>query len=718
MNEQNFSSAAEHFEQILTELRKNAPAVGSAALIGKTPNRALKRAWSVLNGAGVELQMGNMNYRWRALHAANPKLGHSIEEVLVFGASLFSAISQKQSPESLKQDFLDIKQRFSKIIKETEAIATPQQERRLLSFFEKPAAENQKIELRLDALDGLLDEAHSRSRNLLHRTEKDLHIERAFHRAVEWYILALERANRQLEEATAPDGPLQIDQSLIIDLKNSLQIASTTTTANLAASDQFLRVKETLHNKSITFLTAHENTFTVIQGHLRSWKDIKNQTEALNALSTAVKAGSELMSSAAVGVEEPMKAWNPSFITPEALKALSESFGEYDNQVGDLVATLTEPQKASGPHFSRWDEWEDTKKGLLDPILEDALQSQQATSTQRSRPTLRKNTNQVSEVEVVEEAVAPQVSPVAAPQVEEVTSIRTTSKQWSPLEKIVANRAVQLYAAAMNTNISSDYLEGLGWDVREAVNRINSPLSALGADVANLNPYAKSAINYEMEYGDPENCDWSKVTQSAAMPYNDQEWDGHFKNMMTAQDDLDWSYMMQWNDLVYDLMIFEQDTEQKDSVLQGQTEEDQKIRAGLVDRINEFVSNPGVSPETIKSWGFSGLVLRYALALDMDSDKVAALWNNFDNPAQPVDWDGSLVKDWVADYPQDMQTSAAKKIWDDKNMSSANDRPYLVSSSQASDLIKGVIAASEKNKLTMGRKKEEKETVSATRPRM
>ena len=63
---------AEIFNQTLDDVRSNAPAVGLAALSGKTPNTSLYNSWKSLNDAGINLQRGVMNYRWRALREANP----------------------------------------------------------------------------------------------------------------------------------------------------------------------------------------------------------------------------------------------------------------------------------------------------------------------------------------------------------------------------------------------------------------------------------------------------------------------------------------------------------------------------------------------------------------------------------------------------------------------------------------------------------------------
>lgn len=643
---------AEQFGQVLDEVRRTAPPVGLAALSGKTPNHALKQAWGVLNDAGVELVRGPMNYRWRALRKANPRLAHSIEEVLVFGDSLFTVIGQKQSPESLKSEFIELKQRFAKIIKETEALAMPKEEKKLFSFFDKTdKTAAQKTELRLDALDTLLEETHGQSRQLLDKTEKDLLAERSFHRAVEWYILALEDAQKMLKDASAA-GSLVMDGAELTELNNALGVAEITTRSNMSTSDKFLKIKESLHNKSITFLTAHENTFTVIQSHLRSWKDIKEQTDALNALSETVKVGSALMSSASVGVEGVMKNWSPSFVSAETISSLTQSFGDYDKDVSTLVEGLTTAAPSTNV-VSHWDQWEQTKKNIVDPALAGVTQRTKE-ETAVYRPTLRKT------AKPLEEAIVEQPIPVNE-EVATVVPFAFTQHPWNALDQIVAQKALQKYSAEIGINFSVQQAQQMGWTAVETVARANAPLLAVEG-LSALPLAVRSEIDYRVKHGQPLQTDWHSLVEQKVLVPTADDWKETFVAWMGAKDDLDWAYLMQWNDLVYDLLIFEHDNEQKMAVLSGATTDDEKIKASLQERIEEFASSPGISSVALKEWGFAGLITLYAVALDMPTPTIDKLWTLWHNPKQPVDWNEEFVSNWNNAHASDMQTNAGKHI--------------------------------------------------------
>ena len=657
------TTPAEIVGTTLTDIRAEAPSVGLAALKGKTPNKALRAAFNELDSIGIQLQKSSMNYRWRALHDVNPKLGHAIEEVLVFGDALFSAWGARQSPEGLKQEYIELKQRFSKIIKETETIATPKEEKKMFSFFGGSSQnDTQKTDLKLANLDTLLEEAHSQSRVLLGKTEKDLIEERAFHKATDWYILALQEATTRLDEVMKDD---QVSSELINDLRNNLKVSSGTTSVILSTTDQWLRVKETLHNKSITFLTAHENTFTIIQGHLRSWKDIKNQTEALNALNKAVQMGTSLMSEASSGVEQPMAKWSGDLITPEALQKLSASFGEYDKEVNTLVADLVAPKDQMGPQLSRWDNWDATKRDLLEPILTQPQVAQR--TAEKLRPVL-KSAQQAEEAALAmpvleEEVTLPKIELPQVPLKEQKPRLLrenegATKDQWNRIETKMAQRNINVYRALTGSSFDMDRALVLGWSAQDITSNLLSPIRELGDEVASLPPVIRSEIDYLVQTTQPQLVDWARVASQEVIPF-DKDWAQNFRSWMKERDDLDWSYLMQWNDLVYDLLILDQDPAQKQSLFQ---DDGKAMRQSLTERIEEFLTDPGVPQSLLKTWGFNGLVVRYAMSLDIDADKINKAWKNFNNPIQPIDWDGTPVADWVNKYPNDCQTPSAEQV--------------------------------------------------------
>lgn len=63
---------AEVFDEVLTEVRREAPPVGLAAITGKTPNHALKESWNILNRSNVTLTQSAINYKWRACAKLTP----------------------------------------------------------------------------------------------------------------------------------------------------------------------------------------------------------------------------------------------------------------------------------------------------------------------------------------------------------------------------------------------------------------------------------------------------------------------------------------------------------------------------------------------------------------------------------------------------------------------------------------------------------------------
>lgn len=671
-------SKAQQFETVLTELKAQPPMVGLAALNGKSPNKALQKAWSELNAIGVVLQKSNMTYRWRALHDINPKLGHAIEEVLVFGDALFSAWGQRQSPEGLKQEYIDLKQRFSKIIRETENVANPKEEKSMFSFFSKSTDAAKKTDTRLDQLDTLLQEAHAKSRRLLGKTEKDLVEERAFHKAAEWYVLAIEQAAQHLDEVLKKE---LVSSEVIGDLRNSLTVSSGTTSVILATTDQWLRVKEALHNKSITFLTAHENTFTVIQGHLRSWKDIKEQTEALNALNQAVRMGTELMSAASSGVEQPISNWSNSLISPETLSNLSASFTDYDNEVNALVMDLATPKEQVGVQFSRWDDWAQTKKDLIDPLLSQEV-VHSPVAEKNLRPVRRDPSQAVPRADSSDPAasVSSSSEPLPSSDVSEQDPSSTSSApatprrtfagnaptSWNKMEAIVALRALKEYQTSLGSTMNMDFLVQKGWTAQEVLHRLSQPLRALPeVDIPSLHPVIRGQMDYLVQTDAYEQVDWKTLSEQQVFGFDDQaEAVKAFTSWMKSKDDLDWSYLMQYNELVYDLLILEEDQDQKQQVLQ-----DEDMRASLKERVVEFLKAEDLPSSTLKEWGFSGLITRYALVLGVDRPTVEKGWALFHNPVQPIDWDGRPVSRWSEHYPEDMSESVQSFLSDRLDMS-------------------------------------------------
>lgn len=649
---------ASNFDDVLTQVRRNAPAVGLAALAGRTPNRALKQAQKILSDAGVTLTRGPMNYTWRSLKKANPRLSHSIEEVLVFGDALFTAIGQKQSPESLKADFLEVKQRFAKIVKETETLALPKEEKSLFSFFgdknsKKP---EEKTELRLSALDQLLEEAHVHSRDLLQKTEKDLLAERSFHRAVEWFILALEDAQQRLEKAQEEGIDMPADE--VLELSNALRTASITTTANMAVSDRFLRVKEDLHNKSISFLTAHENTFTVIQGHLRSWKDIKTQTDALNALSDTVKAGAALMSSASVGMETAvMQPWDGELISKETLSALSNSFGDYDKNITQLVSNLNATSNDSEVKESLWDQWD--KKNIVDMVRANAADTPAVSSSYR--PALRKANDKQSTALVSEFVYNEEEQPKAQPQA--VKQFEFAKKDtWTVMDKLTVAKKLAAYAKTVGLTLAAQDAQNLNWTASSTIARVSAPLLNAGNALVEAPLVLRSQVDYVVRHGNPFTADWQGILNQNVLVTTKDSWGEQFQEWMASKDDLEWAYLMQWNDLAYDLLIMDQDKEEKHAVLSGSTDHYKKVKESLIERITEFAENPGVSEKDLKEWGLNGLIIRYAVALDMDNTTVDKLWGLWHNPKQPIDWNEDLVSTWDKKYPEDMSTPAGERV--------------------------------------------------------
>lgn len=669
------------FENTLMQAKRLAPKVGLAAITGKTPNKYLKECFNVLSQNNVNLERGVISFKWNSLRNANPKIAHSIEEVLVFGASLFDAISQKQSPESLKGEFLDIKQRYAKIIKETESLANPKDENKsgIFSFFDKnkkkgPVEEEQ--ELRLENLDQILEDAHDRSRNLLERTETDLLVERSFHKAVEWYILALEDAQKLIEEAKN-DGSLKMSDEDYLELKNTLGASELTTRANMSTSDKFLKIKEDLHNKSITFLTSHENTFTVIQSHLRSWKDIKNQTEALNALNDTVKAGTALMSAASVGVEEAMPVFNDSLISEETLKGLTQSFGDYDNEISNLINGLNSEVssfKKDGSKISHWDQWEVTKKEIVAPILTSTEILEKAKDLS-SRPTLRiKEENDLNNIDVSQEteSIVLEEKPVRRRKLKIVKSFEfDKTKEWRPLEKMVVSRQLKQYKDKLGIDLDVEDVQSLGWTPNQTVARLNHFLSNVSVP-KNVSKAVLSEVDYNVRYGDVFNADFEKILNQQVLISN-KNWDEKMIEWLSSKDDLDWAYIMQWNELVYDLLIFEQDEEQRKSVFDGTSEGDKFVKEALINRISEFANEPGLSDEELKEWGFGSLIVRYAVALDMDKEVIEKLSRLWHNPTNPIDWDEGYVCNWKEKYPELMDTQAANFLFNEIITAPSND---------------------------------------------
>lgn len=652
---------AEGFEQVLDSLRRNAPAVGLAALSGKSPNRALQQSFKILSEAGVKLTRGHMNYPWRSLQKANPRLAHSIEEVLVFGDSLFTAIGNKQSPESLKADFLEVKQRFAKIVKETESLAMPKEEKSLFSFFDKGGKKpEEKTEIRLTALDQLLEEAHVHSRNLLEKTENDLLVERSFHKAVEWYVLALEDAEKRLN-AAQEDGSLGMPESELAELIDTLGKSQIITKHNMASSDRFLRIKEDLHNKSISFLTAHENTFTVIQGHLRSWKDIKTQTEALNALADTVKAGTALLSSASVGVDGTIPQWNGELLSKETLNALGNSFGDYDKSITQLVTDLNNTP-STDKVVSHWDKWDEINATIVKPALE-AISDNDIEASTISRPVLKKtdkNETRAFTSEIIEAAAPAKRDIEEAPQ----HFAFAPKSTWTVMDKMVVNKKLAEYARTVGLTLSSQVAESFQWTPTETMARVSAPLLDVSEDfnIASAPLVLRSQIDYVVRYGNPFIADWDSILNQKVLVTTDENWAEQFTTWMSKKDDLDWAYMMQWNDLVYDLLIMEEDGSQKREVLNAQDANAQKIKEGLINRIADFANNPGVGPEQLKEWGLTGLITRYAIALNMDNQTVDKLWALWHNPKQPIDWNEEQASKWAEVYNEDMATQAGQRV--------------------------------------------------------
>lgn len=654
---------AEQFDEVLTEVRREAPPVGLAAITGKTPNHALKESWKILNKSNVTLTQSAINYKWRALRKANPRLAHSIEEVLVFGDALFTVIAQKQSPESLKKEFIEVKQRFAKIVKETESLAVPKEEKSLFSFFDKAAktaaASEEKTELRLNALDQLLEEAHTQSRSLLERTEEDLLVERSFHRAVEWYIVALENAQKTLSNALE-DGSLQMDPDEARELTTALGVAEVTTRSNMSISDGFLRVKEELHNKSITFLTAHENTFTVIQSHLRSWKDIQNQTQALNALSDTVKAGTALMSSASVGNEIVFKEWDSSFISQDTLASLSNSFQDYDQDIGALIGSLNRESAAQQEVTSHWDHWEETKQNIVDPILT-STEIKERIAEVLSRPVLRRTSTDAPAVETpvaVEEVAAPvKEVPVVKPY-----QFNGSSVQWNKMDDLVVQNKLTEYSKQVGFLLTLADAKQFQWSPSETLLRVNAPLNSIGSALGQTPSALRSQIDYVVRYENPLNKNWNEILEQQVLDVTASNWREEFVEWMKERDDLDWAYLMQWNDLVCDLLILDQDPEQRAGVLAAESVDTAQVKESLVNRIEEFANQPGLTNKDLKEWGFSGLITRYAVTLDMGEKIVDKLWSLWHNPKQPVDWNGDQASSWSEKNPEDFSNQTGQYV--------------------------------------------------------
>lgn len=660
-------SYADRFEDALEHLRHSTPLVGTSALAGKTANTHLHNSWSALNEVGVKLERGSLNYMWGDLRRTNPKLAHTVEEVLIFGDALFTAISRRQSPESLRDEFIDVKQRFAKVIKETEEIASPKEERKLFSFFSQSNEEQgEKTALRLDNLDELLNQAHDRSKSLLEKTEKDLFIEKAFQDSVGSYVLALEEVQSKLDKESAPGGELsQASAEIIAGLKTALVQSISMTKNNFAISKSHLQTKSALHDASISFLTMHENTFTFIQGQLHALGDIKKLTDTMNSLSDVVSAGSSLASSASVGVESAIIKWNEPFVSQDTLKKLSSGFENYDNTISNLITKLTpenQDSKSTGPVLSHWDNLDEVKKDLIEPILKRNTQSRQVPAA--TRPTRRRQqdvkieNDSYADFDYSDKRLPREDKKEGSSKIDGEEEIKIQSsvlsalniklnnnKPWDRLEKLSVQQKINEYNELVGSKMDVSSAMGFGWSAMEAMSRfsvVTDNLKKIGIkDFATLPFKTRSRIDYICMFENPSDVNWGEVVNEKALSLNEDNWKDGFLAWHEQYDDLDYSYIMQWNELVYDLLILEEDEEQKKEVLQSTDHQD--IKASLVKRIEEFASNPGLSTSQVRQWSFSGLILRYGVELGVSVDKLKPIWDNWHNKAQPVDWDDSNV---------------------------------------------------------------------------
>lgn len=624
----------ENFENLLHEIQQKPPLIGTASLMGESPNVYLHKAWEVLHNNGIDLKRGVLNYRWHTLQKMHPKLAYSVEEVLIFGDALFTKIAEKQSPDSLKNDFNDIKQRYAKIIKTTENLSSPQDDKSVFSLFKKEKNENQN-DIKLVELDHLLEEAHEKSRELLDKTEKDLNIEKAFDEAVNWFIVALENIQTHLI-SQKEQGYLKMSDMEITEIKNALNVAEMTTRANMAASAKFLQVKENLHNKSITFLTSHENTFTVIQSHLRTWKDIQQQTQTLNSLSETVKMGSKLLSQASIGVEGAFKNFDTSFISMNTIASLQKSFNHYDNDITDLISSLNIlPTTSSSISFSRWDDWDKNKKELIEPILNEKLEK---TENEMAYRPVRRSSDTFSK-DIPENSKKDKVKKTAV-----LRELEFTKQPWTFLEKMKVQQKIDLYNQFLDENFSFETIEQLNWTPAEALFRLSGPLQYILKQ--NLPTVVRGQMDFHTKFSSSAYIDWEKIVeQKILLPYQ-KEWKNEFKEWMATKNDFVWFNIMEWNELIYDLLIFEQDPEQKNNVFQEKTEKDTFIKKGVVNRIENFIeSSDQIDHLTIQEWGMYSLIIKYACELEMDYSKIKKLWNIWPNPLDPIDFEGNSIQE-------------------------------------------------------------------------
>lgn len=752
---------ARRFSDLLDAWRQSPPAVGTAALAGRSPNPQLFRAFKALADVHVKLTRGAISYRWRQLHEADPQLAQSIEEVLVFGDALFSAWGRRTPPEDLKNRYIDVKQRYAKIIKETEVLASPDSQEddstlsKMFQFMglnkamglkkdnipvatsttgrrrraasdvihmvqlpvpsdaptaaiesDKPervlTKEEQRVERRLDNLDELLDQAHKESRILLDEAEQDLQGEQAFHKATEWFVLAVERARLSLTSARGPEGSLtDIDNQVLNDLDYALLASSGTTSVILSTTEQWLRLKEALHNKSITFLATHENTFTVIQGHLRAWRDIKIQQEAFDALSQAVDAGRGVMVSASKGVEAPVKQWSGDFVTPETMAALMRSFSAYDESIAKDIAALAQEGPQTGVRVSPWDEWGDTtRKAMIAPLL--AALPPVAPSSQAERPTWRSHIASViagtepplvdSDASSVDDlsdqtlsellpAVADDSLSVALPSIGTVEPLppagpwplhaRRTS--WSAVDRRMVESARTTLESALTVEVPLEQLEGRQRSAADTLMRLKSiwsyrPIADQSDwDALQDEPQAWRArvLEHVLEAADDEVLDdkvWARLSQHVPQEVGSPAWIHQMDHWMASRDDLEWASVMRWNDLVLDCLILEQDPEQRAEIMGATdpTDSSSRVRSSLSERLGAFLKNPGLPTEALASWGFIPLLIRYACAVDADhAQEAVTLLEATSSVRQPLDWDGHAVNRWLIDHPTDMSTNTA-----------------------------------------------------------